>query len=89
MSKDPIYRQIWAGIKRFEKEDPDVLHPNHSVQVARVKAGEYAYLNDASSMNTEILTDCSLALVDEEFLPLHFAVGLRQNSPYRSIFDEQ
>ena len=84
-----IYHKVGQGIKSFYRSDPDVFNPSHQVQVMKVLDGGYAYINDKSSMQIVMQKYCDLALAREEFLPLHYAIGLQQGSLYTDLFSEQ
>ncbi|XP_064594549.1 glutamate receptor U1-like [Liolophura sinensis] len=86
-SENEIYKKLWNGIQRFWKENPNLLNKSHAVQVNRVRAGGYVYLNDKSKNLIEIAQDCTLAMGKQEFLPLNFGIGLQQDSPYKELFD--
>ena len=81
---------MWDKMEKFLETDPSILSANHTKQVQRVAAGNYGYLSDVSAV-TLLRSDltCNVTNIAERFWPLHYAIGLQNNSAYQAVFDRQ
>ncbi|XP_076442949.1 uncharacterized protein LOC143281595 [Babylonia areolata] len=89
--KSPIdvFKKIWRGLDRARGSDPDVVSGDPERHLAKVKAGHYAYIGDKSAISTWLKTECDLITIEEEFLPMQYAVGLINNSDYTRLFSDE
>ncbi|XP_021356287.1 glutamate receptor ionotropic, kainate 3-like [Mizuhopecten yessoensis] len=83
------FKKVWAGMLRFNASDPSVLSPKSSVHFDKVLAGDYAYIGDKTQMEIKMAEECSLLMADEFFLPLQYAFGFPNVSPYTKIFSDE
>ena len=79
--------KIWKMMKKFQSNGRPVLTNNHSLHLKMVNEGGYAYFSDMASLEIELEKTCDLALMKEQFAPLHYAIGLQNNSAYKNFFD--
>ena len=74
---------------RNVERDPDILSPNHSLQLQKVELERYAYIVDVTSIQTEMAVNCHLTMLDLRFMPLHYCLGLQNNTAYKDIVNEK
>ncbi|XP_061185491.1 glutamate receptor ionotropic, kainate glr-3-like [Saccostrea echinata] len=80
---------VWAGIKRFNKTDPEVLSPDPNVHIAKMYREKYVYFGDKVYMDIRKSNRCELMTAEEEIPNNYYAVGLPNNSLYTKIFSDQ
>ncbi|ESO96449.1 hypothetical protein LOTGIDRAFT_115645 [Lottia gigantea] len=83
------YKEVWKNMVEFNKTDPDVFHPDQSVHLQKILAGNYAFLTDRSVLASWTNHSCNVSLLPEKIFPNHYALGLPDNSPYLDIFTNQ
>ncbi len=66
----------------------DVLNSDNGPHMELVKQGSYAWLTDETVANMEMGKDCSLRILEEKLFPQHYAIGLQNNSAYRTIMQD-
>ena len=88
-SKIKEFQSAWDGIYKFNMTDPDVLHTDPLVHMQKVLDGDYAYIADKTQMDIRMSTECSLQTIKEEFLPMQYAIGLQNHSPYTKTFSDE
>lgn len=76
-------------MQEFNKTDVNVLNTDPEYHMQRVLDGNYAYIGDKTQMEIRMSTECTLQTIEEEFLPLQYALGLQNNSPYKKIFSDE
>ena len=54
-----------------------------------VHSGGYTYIADMTALELEAANDCNLAIMKEQFVPMHYALGMQNNSVYKDLFSEQ
>lgn len=81
--------QAWAGILKFNSTDPSVLSTKSKVHFDRVLSGGYFYIGDKTQMEIITATECSLLMAEDQFMPLQYAIGLPNFSPYTKIFSDE
>ena len=72
------------------ESDPWVLSEVHQEHVRHVADGNYGYMIDVSAAT--LFRDeftCRVTNIAERFIPMHYAIGLQNNSAYQAIFDRQ
>ena len=81
-SSSGVTRDLWAGIKSFEVEDPDVLSIDSLVHKKKVKEGAYAYIVDYTMGKSMIESDedCRLAALPERMYETPYAFATQQDS---------
>lgn len=59
------------------------------VVLSQVLQGGYAYINDKTGFELEMAkeTGCEIDMIKDEFIPFQYAVGLQNNSAYKTTFD--
>ncbi|XP_076082815.1 glutamate receptor ionotropic, kainate 4-like isoform X1 [Mytilus galloprovincialis] len=82
----PYLQAVWNGMIATNQTDPRVLSTIPKVHMQKLREGNYAYIAEKSYFEIEASFDCDLKRVNEEFLPLQYAIGLPNNSPYTNIF---
>ncbi|XP_060063877.1 uncharacterized protein LOC132544318 [Ylistrum balloti] len=85
----PDFMKVWDGMLRFNASDPSVLSPKSSVHFDKVLKGDYAYIGDKTQMEIKMAEECSLLMADEVFMPLQYAFGFPNFSPYTKIFSDE
>ncbi|XP_033760011.1 uncharacterized protein LOC117342117 isoform X2 [Pecten maximus] len=87
-SKQHVYQQVWDGLVRFNQSENDVMSSNPEVHITKVLSGDYVFLGDKTFNEIKMRSrnECDLVITKEEFLPLQYAVGLPNNSPYTRLF---
>ncbi|XP_062567755.1 glutamate receptor ionotropic, kainate glr-3-like [Saccostrea cucullata] len=80
---------VWAGIKRFNETDPEVLSPDPNVHIAKMYREKYVYFGDKVYMDIRKSNRCALMTAEEEIPNNYYAVGLPNNSLYTKIFSDQ
>ncbi|XP_069121394.1 glutamate receptor ionotropic, delta-1-like [Argopecten irradians] len=84
------FMKVWEGMLRFNASDPSTLSPKSSVHFEKVLAGDnYAYIGDKTQMEIKMAEECSLLMADDEFLPLQYAFGFPNFSPYTKLFSDE
>lgn len=84
----PLLKSVWNGIVDFNATDPTVLAFSSQQHFDKVLKGGYAYIGDKTQLQIKMSEECDLALVTEEFLPMRYALGLPNNSPYTKLFSD-
>ena len=79
---------MWGMMIGFVAEGVPVLSTSHEEHLEMVYAGGYAYVSDLSSFAVEMSKRCDLTVMKERFSPLHYAIGLQNNSAYDDIFSK-
>ncbi|XP_063406491.1 glutamate receptor ionotropic, kainate 4-like isoform X2 [Mytilus trossulus] len=82
----PYLQAVWNGIIATNQTDPRVLSTIPKVHMQKIREDNYAYIAEKSFFEIEATFDCDLQIAKEEFLPLQYAIGLPNNSPYTNIF---
>ncbi|CAC5371236.1 GRIN [Mytilus coruscus] len=82
----PYLQAVWNGIIATNQTDPRVLSTNPDVHMQKLRENYYAYIAEKSYFEIESSSDCDLHIAKEEFLPLQYAIGLPNNSPFTKIF---
>ena len=55
---------IYRGLVTFAKDDPDVLHFDPEVHLAKLLRGGYAFIGDAPTLELWAARHCELAVLD-------------------------
>ena len=80
-----FHQNIWRSMLRSLQSGEDVLSTNHTLHMLKVKAGGYAYVVDKTSTELEMARSCDVTSLPLEFLPLHYSVGVQNNSAYKDL----
>ncbi|XP_045201044.2 glutamate receptor 2-like [Mercenaria mercenaria] len=88
-SSHPAFKKMGEAYIEFSKTDPTILHQNPDFHVERVKKGKYAWIGDKTYMEIAMATECNLMSIKEEFMPLIYVFGFKNNSPHAAIFSTQ
>ena len=80
---------MWNTMVRDAERDPDILSPNHSLQLQKVLDERYAYITDVTAIQTEMAVNCHLTMLDLRFMPLHYSLGFQNNTAYKDIVKEE
>ncbi|XP_041350850.1 glutamate receptor ionotropic, delta-1-like [Gigantopelta aegis] len=88
-SNRSVYQKIWNGLKTFNASDTSILSTNATEHLHKVKNGGYAYIGDRSMMEVWLADECDLQFIKEQFLPMQYAFGLPNNSPYKQVFRDE
>ena len=83
-----VHQDIWRTVWRSVQAGEDVLSPNHTLHMLRVKAGRYAYIIDRTSTELEMARSCDVTMLHFQFIPLHYSVGLQNNSAYKELVNK-
>ncbi|KAF6017885.1 hypothetical protein EB796_023824 [Bugula neritina] len=78
-SKIPTYEKMW----NFMSQHPDVFVNKSDLGIAKVKAGNYAYLMESIPLRYQLSQHCDLMEVGGELDSKGFGIGVPKNSPYR------
>lgn len=83
-----IQKDLFDHIQRFAEDDPDVISSDTSLQLAKVDAGNYAYITDRTPLLVRAISDksCRLTVAQHKFMPLPMGIGLQKGSPYIGMF---
>lgn len=81
-----VYQKLWKGIVKFNKTDPDVLDVLAATHMDKVARGWYAFMGDGTAMELRMSEQCELITIGERFLPIMYAVGIINNSPFKTSF---
>ncbi|XP_021355128.1 glutamate receptor ionotropic, delta-1-like [Mizuhopecten yessoensis] len=87
-SQQHVYRKVWNGLVRFNESDGNVLSSDPDIHISKVLDGNYVFLGDKTYSEIKMRTrkECDMVMTKEEFLPLQYAIGLPNNSPYTRLF---
>ncbi|XP_069103796.1 glutamate receptor ionotropic, kainate 4-like [Argopecten irradians] len=87
-SQQRTFQQVWDGLSRFNRTEKDIFSFDPEVHISKVLSGDYVYLGDKTYNEITVRSrkECDLVLTKEEFIPLQYAVGLPNNSPYTRLF---
>ncbi|XP_053403153.1 probable glutamate receptor [Mercenaria mercenaria] len=88
-SFNPIFKATGEAYVEFNKSDPTILHTNPAFHVERVKEGKYAWIGDKTYIEIAMASECSLVSIKEEFMPLIYVFGFKDNSPHSAMFSKQ
>jgi hypothetical protein len=80
---------MWNGIVKFNQTDPSVLSSNPAEHINKVLEGEYAYIADKTYMELAMAKHCDLVMGSADILPLQYAIGLPENSPFTGMFSDE
>ena len=72
-------------MKRNFERDPDILSPNHTLQLQKVLDERYAYIADVTGIQAEMAVNCHLTMLDLRFIASHYCICLQNNSAYKDI----
>jgi len=72
---------MWRTLQSGE----DVLSTNHTLHMLKVKAGHYAYIVDKTTSELAMARSCDVTMLHLEFMPLHYSIGLQNNSAYKDL----
>ncbi|OWF41423.1 Glutamate receptor ionotropic, kainate 2 [Mizuhopecten yessoensis] len=85
----PDLMKVWAGMLEFNASDNSILSSQSSEHFKKVLGGGYAYIGDKTQMEIKMAEECSLLISDDEFMPLQYALGLPNFSPYTKMFSDE
>ena len=88
ISESPLLKKMWVKMNEFIHEGIDVLSGDHQKHLNMVYEGNYAYFSDLSTFKLETAERCDLAVIRDKFAPIHYTIGLQNNSAYYDIFSE-
>ena len=88
ISESPLLKKMWAKMNQFIHEGTDVISSNHQKHLNMVYEGDYAYFSDLSTFKLETAERCDLAVIRDKFAPIHYTIGLQNNSAYYDIFSQ-
>uniref|UniRef100_A0A8W8MHM2 Uncharacterized protein n=1 Tax=Magallana gigas TaxID=29159 RepID=A0A8W8MHM2_MAGGI len=80
---------VWAGIKKFNVTDPEVLSPDPNVHIDKMYRENYVFFGDKVFMDIRKSNQCDLMTAEEEIPNNYYAVGLPNNSLYTKTFSDQ
>ncbi|KAL5004040.1 hypothetical protein ScPMuIL_017496 [Solemya velum] len=80
----PVYKAVWRGIVDLLDSDPEVLDGSIPVHIAKVLRGGYALIMDKTQILLNMAENCELDMTGELFMPLRYAIGLPNNSPFNN-----
>uniref|UniRef100_A0A915EK41 Uncharacterized protein n=1 Tax=Ditylenchus dipsaci TaxID=166011 RepID=A0A915EK41_9BILA len=84
-SKIPIYERMWSIM---QSTSPTVFVNSSKEGIARVKAGNYAYMMESSMLEFYMGSDCNLQTVGGLLDSKGYGVALPKGSPLRDIFSK-
>ena len=89
-AKGGVKKTVYERMMQFNESDPSVLSKDSREHYDKVRAGDYAFIQDRTPNLVEAISDetCSLVLMKEGFLPMPFGIGLQQGSPYIKEFEK-
>ncbi|GFS08289.1 ionotropic receptor [Elysia marginata] len=76
------YNAIWKAIQR------NGLMNSVEEGLARVKAGRFALITESPVIRYYTGLHCDLQAVGEQFSTRPYAIGLKENFPYKSLFSQ-
>ena len=88
ISESPLLKKMWAKMNQLIREGTDVLSGDHQKHLNMVYEGNYAYFSDLSTFELETAKRCDLAVIKDKFAPVHYTIGLQNNSAYYDIFSQ-
>ncbi|XP_033760423.1 probable glutamate receptor [Pecten maximus] len=88
-TRAPDLMKVWAKMKEFNSSDASILSSKPSEHFKKVLGGGYAYIGDQTQMEVKMAKECSLLMSDDEFMPLQYAFGLPNFSPYTKMFSDE
>ncbi|VDI39698.1 Hypothetical predicted protein [Mytilus galloprovincialis] len=88
-SELPERKELWYGIIKFNATDSSVLSSDPGVHISKVLKGEYAYVADKTFMDLAMTNNCDLAIATSDILPVQYAIGLPNNSPFVQMFSDE
>ena len=84
-SQIPIYERMWS---MMESQSPTVFVNSSKEAIARVKAGNYAYMMESSMLEYYMTKDCSLQTIGGLLDSKGYGVALPKGSPLRDILSK-
>lgn len=90
MAKTGLNKRIWDRIQGFlDGGQSYVLSMNHTEHIEKMKTSRYAYLSDATILQIEGMSDCSLKLLPKNYIEqTTYRFALRNNSAYGDIMSK-
>ncbi|XP_033760424.1 glutamate receptor-like [Pecten maximus] len=88
-TRAPDLMKVWAKMLEFNSSDASILSSQSSEHFTKVLGGGYAYIGDKTQMEIKMAKECSLLISDDEFMPLQYAFGLPNFSPYTKMFSDE
>ena len=85
-AKSGIYKDIWHAIMS-DPENNLKLTGDEGLMDLRQR-NDYAVINDATWLRTQLANDCDISLIRETFYKTGFGLALPEGSPYKKYFDE-
>lgn len=87
-SSDPIIKKLYSKMIEFYEEDRSVLDTVFSNHLQKLKDEKYTMINDKTSLDYEVIQDCTLSTISEKFIPFPYAVGMQKGSHLYRALDE-
>ena len=81
-------KDIWTNIQRFAESDSDILNINFPPMLKKVQEENFVYFTDSPGIHYAMSVDCNLDELTEQLCNAPYAVGLQQNSAYKSLINE-
>ncbi|XP_060068781.1 glutamate receptor ionotropic, kainate 2-like [Ylistrum balloti] len=88
-TRAPDLMRVWAKMQEFNASDNSILSSKSSEHFTKVLGGGYSYIGDKTQMEIKMAEECSLLISDDEFMPLQYAFGLPNFSPYTKMFSDE
>ena len=85
LSNLPSYQKLWAHISKKASEGYPVLHHLEETHIRLLYEGNYAYIADLMTYEVARATTCDIAAVKENYITLHYGIGMQKNSAYTDM----
>ena len=87
-SNNTLYKKLWANIKSFAKDDPEILSRNVTTHLRKVLDGNYICLEDLETAKAFASEHCDIALMDDEIMEYRTGLTLQDNSVFKLDFND-
>ncbi|CAD5113718.1 DgyrCDS2882 [Dimorphilus gyrociliatus] len=85
---DPILKEFYTKMREFYEEDKSILDIVFSNHIEKVKNEKYTLISDKTSLEYEVIQDCSLSTIKDKFLSFPYAIGMQKGSHFFRELDE-
>ena len=81
-------KDIWTNIKKFAESDNDVMQMSFPSMLKKVQEENFVLFTDSPGIHYALSVDCNLDELPEQLYNAPYAVGLQQNSAYKTLINE-
>ena len=87
-STDERDKRLWEKLSEIARHDPDVLSTSEQKRIEKLQQGNFVFIGPEDVVRNLANQNCEYVLTQEEYKRNGVALGLQNNSAYKSYFNE-